>query len=96
MIITRFKKSKIGNIGTVKRNNCRGQLPFERITGFALSGNPPAPITQELRELLDIARINTMTTSPMEKFQQLPQNLQQEVAHFIDFLVLRHGTSVGQ
>jgi hypothetical protein len=74
--------------------NCENFREVERMTGFALSGNPPAPITQELRELLDIARVSTRTISPIEKFQQLPQNLQEEVAHFIDFLMVRHGTSV--
>lgn len=71
--------------------NVENYREVERMVGLGLAGNPPVPIYQELHELLDTAKLAVSNTSPMEKFQQLPQNLQKEVANFIDFLMVRNG-----
>lgn len=67
----------------------------ERMIGFGLSGNPPTQIAQELRDLMAMIKTSTDITehSPIDKFKQLPENLQNEVSDFIDFLLIKHGTA---
>lgn len=74
--------------------NAENYQEAERMIRFALLGNPPSPIEQELQSLLLETKGQTDKVTTMDKFQQLPENLQQEVADFIDFLVAKH--QVGQ
>lgn len=74
--------------------NCKQLREAERMIGFGLSGTPPVQIAQELRDLLVMIRNTTSESSPMDKFQQLPENLQKEVSDFIDFLIVKHGNSL--
>ncbi|MEL6720760.1 MAG: hypothetical protein AAFP82_18800 [Bacteroidota bacterium] len=62
----------------------------ERMIRFALLGNPPSPIEQELYALLLKVQQKPTTATTISKFQNLPEHLQQEVANFIDFLTVRH------
>lgn len=71
----------------------------EQMIGFALSGNPPIEISAELRNLL--LEIPTQKQSNTLKDQllsnqiyKLPQNLQQMVKDFIDFLVYKESKRV--
>lgn len=73
--------------------NCEQFREAERMIGFGLSGIPPVQIAQELRDLLVLIRNTISESSPMDKFQQLPENLQKEVSDFIDFLIIKHGPS---
>jgi len=66
----------------------------ERMIGFALSGNPPLEISEELRNLL--LEIHTRKQSISLKDQllanqiyQLPKEMQKMVKDFIDFLVYK-------
>ena len=62
----------------------------ERMIRYALLGNPPKQIKLELYEMLEELRIKQAILSPLDKYQQLPLNLQKEVADFFDFLLRRH------
>ncbi|MEN0050320.1 MAG: hypothetical protein AAF806_24865 [Bacteroidota bacterium] len=66
------------------------ELEAERMIRFALLGNPPKQIKQELYELLEELQEKKAVLSPLDKYQQLPQNLQKEVADFIDLLIMKH------
>ncbi len=66
----------------------------EQMIGFALSGNPPIEINEELKNLL--LEIHTQKQSISLRDQllsnqiyQLPKKLQQTVKEFIDFLVYK-------
>ena len=66
----------------------------EKMIGFALSGNPPIEINEELRNLL--LEIHTRKSPISLKDQllsnqiyQLPKKLQQTVKEFIDFLLYK-------
>ncbi|MGB0931144.1 MAG: hypothetical protein ACPGVB_10230 [Chitinophagales bacterium] len=68
----------------------------ERMVFLALSGNPPIQIGEELRSLLlEINQLkaseNLPSLSPIEKYQQFSKELQQQVADFIDFVVVKRG-----
>ena len=71
----------------------------EKMIGFALSGNPPHPIDEELKTLLiDIQSDNDTVKQPViaglsTKIKHLPVNVQKEVEQFVDFLLTKHGTS---
>lgn len=73
--------------------NCRLFREAERMIAFGLSGNPPVQIAQELRDLMVIIKTATPDIPAIDKFKQLPENLQNEVLDFIDFLMAKHGTS---
>ncbi|MEM0992486.1 MAG: DUF2281 domain-containing protein [Bacteroidota bacterium] len=62
----------------------------EQMIRLALLGNPPSPIDQELNALLLRTRQLASPMTTINKFQRLPEHLQQEVADFIDFLLIRH------
>lgn len=70
--------------------NAEKHQEAERMIRFALLGNPPSQIAQELHALLLETKGHMTATTAIDKFQQLPENLQQEVADFIDFLVMKH------
>ncbi|MEM1324893.1 MAG: DUF2281 domain-containing protein [Bacteroidota bacterium] len=65
----------------------------ERMIRFGLAGHPPSLVAKELRTLL--AEVHAHH-SPMNKFEQLPEELQREVSDFIDFLLIKHQSSVPQ
>ena len=69
---------------------CEQELEAERMIRYALLGHPPKQIKQELYELLEEIQIKRAILSPLDKYQQLPQNLQKEVVDFIDFLLMKH------
>ncbi|MEM8529008.1 MAG: hypothetical protein AAF806_29655 [Bacteroidota bacterium] len=69
---------------------CDQELEAERMIRYALLGHPPKQIKQELYELLEEIQIKRAVLSPLDKYQQLPQNLQKEVVDFIDFLLMKH------
>jgi len=70
--------------------NAEEHQEAERMIRFALLGNPPSPIEQELYALLLKIQQKTTAATTISKFQNLPDHLQQEVANFIDFLAVRH------
>jgi len=64
----------------------------EQMIGFALSGNPPIEINEELKNLLLEIHARRQTVSLKEELlsnqiHQLPKKLQEMVKDFIDFLV---------
>jgi len=76
--------------------NGKNYREAERMVFLGLSGNPPIQIGEELRSLLlEINQLkilgNLPSLSPIEKYQQLPKELQQQVADFIDFVVVKRG-----
>lgn len=79
-----------GAIETTVRLDWEQELKAERMIRFALLGNLPKPITQELHGTLKELQVKQTINSPLEKYQQLLQNLQKEVADFIDFLIMKH------
>jgi hypothetical protein len=68
----------------------------ERMIRFALLGNPPSPLEQELYALLLNVQQSPTTEAAISKFQSLPEELQKEVANFIDFLAVRHQVSLSE
>lgn len=69
---------------------CEQMQEAERMIRFALLGSPPRQIKEELQEMLATIQMEESQLSPLEKYQQLPQYLQKEVADFIDFLLMKH------
>ncbi len=79
--------------------NSKNYKEAERMVFLGLSGNPPIQIGEELRLLLvEINQLKALSTvatlSPIEKYHQLPKDLQQQVADFIDFVTLKRGVAV--
>ena len=70
----------------------------EKMIGFALSGNPPNPIDEELKMLLidnqqekNSAENSVMAT--FNKVKKLPKNAQKEVVQFVEALLMKYGAS---
>ena len=66
----------------------------EQMIGFALSGNPPLEINEELKNLLleihTLKQPSSLSNQLLSnKIYQLPKKLQQTVREFIDFLVYK-------
>lgn len=70
----------------------------ERMIAFALSGNPPTEITNELRGLsIEISNIRNDVEGiqPQDiiiQYSKLPNHLKKEAANFISYLVEKHST----
>ncbi len=72
----------------------------EQMVGFALSGNPPSQIHEELRLLLRKIEINEESSKDSnahntaelidQKVEKLPIQLQREAYDFIEFLLAKH------
>lgn len=74
--------------------NAEKHQEAERMIRFALLGNPPTPIERELYALLLKIQQKPTVATTINKFQNLPEHLQHEVANFIDFLAVRHQFSL--
>jgi len=66
----------------------------ERMIGFALSGNPPIEIGEELRNLILEIHTRKQTASLKDQLlanqiYQLPKEMQKMIKDFIDFLVYK-------
>ncbi len=74
----------------------------ERMIAFALSGNPPHEIVEELRGLLGEINEHESKSKRIEnqvifnQFEQLPVHLKQEAANYIGYLLQKHTTSYAQ
>lgn len=66
----------------------------EKMVSFGLSGNPPEKIVQELREIQFQIKTCQFDLNTVEKYQNLPIELQQEVSDFIDFLIVKHQSTL--
>lgn len=78
--------------------NAEMRQEAEKMIGFALSGNPPHPIDEELKMLLiDIQQEKNPTANSVmatfKKVKKLPENAQKEVVQFVDALLLKYRTS---
>ena len=66
----------------------------ERMIGFALSGNPPIEIGEELRNLILEIHTRKQTASLKDQLlanqiYQLPKEMQKMIKDFIDFLIYK-------
>ena len=79
--------------------NGKNYREAERMVFFGLAGNPPVQIEEELHSLLvEIKQRKTLATvsmlSPIEKYRQLPKDLQEQMADYIDFVVFKRGVVI--